>query len=76
MTDEPYRPLDDENTILEKSVPEVLSILYGIDPVRKAMGHPENGTCCSCDYNGEEESECPKREDKIHCEHWWDGPDK
>ena len=31
------------------------------------------GTCCSCGYAGQEETECPKREDRTHCVHWWDG---
>lgn len=31
------------------------------------------GKCCSCGYEGKEETPCPKREDKTHCEHWWDG---
>ena len=30
---------------------------------------PKNlGIACTC-----QESECLKREDKIHCEHWYDG---
>ena len=32
------------------------------------------GKCCSCGYEGAEETECPSREDKTHCPHWWDGP--
>ena len=31
------------------------------------------GTCCSCGYDGQEETECPKRADRTHCVHWWDG---
>lgn len=34
---------------------------------------PREGVCCSCGYDGEEETDCPKREDDTHCEHWWDG---
>lgn len=34
-----------------------------------------NGACCSCGYDGEEETPCGAREDETHCEHWWDGPD-
>ena len=32
------------------------------------------GRCCCCGYEGQEETECPKRQDKTHCVHWWDGP--
>jgi len=31
------------------------------------------GTCCSCGYSGQEETECLNREDKTHCECWWEG---
>lgn len=37
------------------------------------------GKCCAClqeAEDGEEESPCPARRDGIHCECWWDGPDK
>jgi hypothetical protein len=34
-----------------------------------------DGVCCSCNYSGFEETECPARTDKTHCVHWWDGPD-
>jgi hypothetical protein len=34
------------------------------------------GKCCSCGYDGEDETPCPKREDGTHCDHWWDGPDE
>lgn len=30
------------------------------------------GTCCACGYEGDEETLCPNRKDKIHCVHWWD----
>ena len=39
------------------------------------------GVCCTCGYEGDEETPCPKRNtakynfDQIHCVHWWDGPD-
>ncbi len=33
----------------------------------------KDGRCCSCGYEGEKETPCKKREDKTHCEHWWDG---
>jgi len=36
---------------------------------------PENGKCCSCGYEGVEETECAPREDKTHCVHWWEGKD-
>lgn len=36
---------------------------------------PVNGTCCSCSYAGAEETPCEAREDRTHCEHWWDGSD-
>ena len=32
---------------------------------------PLLGTCCACGYGGDEEPECPAREDG-HCEHWWE----
>jgi len=31
------------------------------------------GVCCSCRYDGIEETECPARDDRTHCEHWFDG---
>ena len=36
---------------------------------------PALGKCCSCGYTGHEETDCPSREDQIHCVHWWDGPE-
>jgi len=33
----------------------------------------KGGTCCACGYSGQEETECTAREDKTHCNHWWDG---
>lgn len=36
---------------------------------------PCPGTCCSCGYSGTGETECKSREDRTHCEHWWDGPE-
>lgn len=37
---------------------------------------PKSGKCCSCGYEGVEESRCLFRADYTHCEHWWDGPDE
>jgi len=31
-----------------------------------------NGTCCGCEYSGEQETECLKRDDKKHCVHWYE----
>ena len=39
----------------------------------EVMGE-RDGTCCSCGYKGKEETPCLGRIDKIHCVHWWDGP--
>lgn len=42
------------------------------------MREPKMGRCCNCGDEppyGTEETPCPKREDDIHCEHWWDGPE-
>ena len=36
---------------------------------------PKNGKCCACSYEGEKETVCSERDDRAHCEHWWDGPD-
>ena len=33
----------------------------------------KDGTCCACFYDGVKETPCPKREDRTHCEHWWEG---
>jgi len=33
-----------------------------------------DGQCCSCQYEGTEETACERRDDKTHCVHWWDGP--
>ena len=44
-----------------------------LDLKHGAVTMPSSGVCCSCGYSGEEETECPKREDKTHCEHWWEG---
>lgn len=35
---------------------------------------PTYGRCCSCGYTGHVESVCEPRDDKTHCNHWWDGP--
>jgi len=35
-----------------------------------------NGTCCSCEYDGVEETKCLAREDQIHCVHWWEGTEE
>ncbi len=40
------------------------------------MKEPIGGTCCSCGDTGPEETECLKRKDKTHCNHWWDGTDE
>ncbi len=41
------------------------------------VGMPDEekaGWCCTCGEGpGDKETPCPKREDKCHCEHWWDG---
>lgn len=31
------------------------------------------GTCCACGNSEPEETPCPKREDRTHCNCWWDG---
>lgn len=36
---------------------------------------PRCGTCCSCGTSAPEESPCPTRADRTHCEHWWDEPE-
>jgi hypothetical protein len=37
---------------------------------------PVTGTCCACGYSeAEDVGECPKMEDGIHCNHWFDGDD-
>lgn len=33
------------------------------------------GKCCGCGYAGEDETPCHERDDGVHCECWWDGPD-
>ncbi len=47
------------------------------------MPEPQDGTCCACKEVVEIQSEetlCLKRNDEIHCVHWWEGhpddPDK
>lgn len=37
--------------------------------------YPRDGVCCGCGYTGHEETNCPGRDDGIHCVHWWDGND-
>lgn len=34
---------------------------------------PVAGRCCSCGQTNEAPQTCRKREDKTHCNHWWDG---
>ncbi len=36
---------------------------------------PINGICCSCGYSDDEETPCDQRDDRAHCEHWYEGPD-
>jgi hypothetical protein len=45
-------------------------------PASSAERTPVDGTCCSCGYNGAEDTPCQAREDRTHCEHWWDGPEE
>lgn len=33
-----------------------------------------DGVCCSCGYDGDEDTPCLNRTDRVHCVHWWDGP--
>ena len=40
------------------------------------MDLPINGTCCSCEYSGEEETVCLVQKDGVHCNHWWEGSDE
>ena len=35
---------------------------------------PVDGTCCVCQYLGQEETVCSRDDDGIHCVHWGDGP--
>lgn len=39
----------------------------------KEASAPKHGVCCTCGYDGVEETPCAKR-DEAHCDHWWDGP--
>lgn len=39
----------------------------------KAGGGSLDGVCCQCRYAGSEETQCSKREDGLHCEHWYNG---
>jgi hypothetical protein len=41
------------------------------EPVSEKRPDPVSGHCCSCGYTGQKETECPNREDRVHCEHWW-----
>jgi hypothetical protein len=36
---------------------------------------PLGGTCCSCGHSGPDATPCFRRQDGVHCEHWWDGPE-
>jgi len=39
------------------------------------MTKPKDGKCCACgadDPPGTEEYPCLKREDKVHCVHWYE----
>jgi hypothetical protein len=36
----------------------------------------KGGRCCTCGYDGPDETPCLSREDRTHCVHWWDGPDE
>lgn len=49
--------------------------------VNDAPGQPDgdggrDGVCCDCGYDGQEETPCPKRDDRTHCVHWWDGDEE
>lgn len=52
----------------------VIESYPGNSEIRKLSGPPVGGVCCSCGFSGDEETDCPARDDAIHCEHWWDGP--
>jgi len=34
---------------------------------------PINGTCCACGNSKTKDSVCLKREEGVHCDHWWGG---
>jgi len=58
--------------------PSGIGCAVGIRPagqIKEGRMEEKYGTCCSCGYTEEEETSCPKREDQIHCVHWWDGPE-
>lgn len=43
---------------------------------REKASTARDGKCCSCGYEGSEETPCESREDETHCVHWWDGPEE
>jgi len=60
---------------------ELAKLAGAATPVRddaKKETRPEGigGRCCTCGYDGEDETPCPLRVDATHCEHWWDGPEE
>jgi len=44
------------------------------EPKPRTKPLPREGVCCSCGYADAEEIDCPAREGRTHCAHWWDGP--
>lgn len=50
--------------------------LDGSTGMTKPQPCPKDGTCCSCGYDGIEETKCPKQEDEVHCIHWWEGEEE
>ena len=47
-----------------------------VGPYLKRASCVVSGKCCACGYSEPEETECPKSEDGVHCDHWWDGHDE
>lgn len=41
--------------------------------MKKKKVEPKDGVCCDCGNTKPQETPCPKRKDKTHCVHWWEG---
>ena len=41
----------------------------------KVKKNPIDGVCCACGYGNPEETTCDKMPDRVHCNHWWEGPE-
>lgn len=69
-------PIEDDEKAhaASKATRALADAVYRVLGPEKPAGGAVDGTCCACGYADEAETPCPKRDDGLHCNHWWEGP--